>query len=232
MENKINKKKWLFLLSFIAVLTVFLGYQQIKQTIYSPFIYQKGSEPKNQKEAEEIIFNSLSQQDTDQDGLSDFEESFIYQTSVYIVDSDSDAFSDKEEIDAQSDPLDSKSTPYHKIINKQESEVSGLEKNFEQPSFLSVSEIKELLINEAGISQEIVDKLDDKMIIKLYNETEQETGIDLKNLKAPEDLTRQFSDLEILQLREILIQQGFDPTIINSLDDETLESALIQILTK
>ena len=232
MENKINKKKWIFLLSFIAFLTVFLGYQQIKQTIYSPFVYQKSDEPKNQEEAEKIIFNSLSQQDTDQDGLSDFEESFVYQTSAYIVDSDSDAFSDKEEIDAQSDPLNAKSTPYHKIVDEQELDDLGLEEKIEQPYSLSIQEIKDLLINKAGISQEIMDNLDDKMILKLYNETKQETGIDLQNLKASEDLTRQFSNLEISQLREILIQQGADPVTINSLDDETLELMLIQSLDR
>jgi len=46
----------------------------------------------------------LRAQDTDGDGLSDYDELNIYNTSPYLEDSDSDGFKDKEEIDNGKDP--------------------------------------------------------------------------------------------------------------------------------
>ena len=46
----------------------------------------------------------LRSQDTDQDGLSDYDELYLYGTSPYLEDSDSDGISDKQEIDAGQDP--------------------------------------------------------------------------------------------------------------------------------
>lgn len=46
----------------------------------------------------------LRNQDTDQDGLNDYEELQFYQTSPYIQDSDSDGATDFEEVQAGDDP--------------------------------------------------------------------------------------------------------------------------------
>ena len=46
----------------------------------------------------------LSTRDTDQDGLSDFDEINIYQTSPYLKDSDSDGVDDQREVARGSDP--------------------------------------------------------------------------------------------------------------------------------
>jgi len=46
----------------------------------------------------------LRSQDTDQDGFSDYDELYLYGTSPYLEDSDSDGISDKQEIDAGQDP--------------------------------------------------------------------------------------------------------------------------------
>jgi hypothetical protein len=43
--------------------------------------------------------------DSDKDGLSDYEELFIYFTDVLNTDTDGDGYSDKEEIDSGFDPL-------------------------------------------------------------------------------------------------------------------------------
>ncbi|MCG2717287.1 MAG: thrombospondin type 3 repeat-containing protein [Nanoarchaeota archaeon] len=225
MPAKINKSLLLLLL-FLSVLAVGLSYFQIKGAIYSPFIQKvtKQSEVLDQAE----IIAILSEQDTDKDGLSDFDEEFVYQTSVYLNDSDGDTFSDKEEIDAQSNPLDKNSTPYHLITEKNvlEEEISITPSSED----ISVEEIKNLLINQAGLSQEIVDKLDDKTLENLYNETKQETGIDLKQLQAPDDLMRQFSDLDPSQIRQLLIEQGVDSEMLSSVDDQTLMSMFLQSL--
>ena len=43
--------------------------------------------------------------DTDKDGLNDFDESYVYLTSRYLADTDSDGLSDKAEVDKGTDPL-------------------------------------------------------------------------------------------------------------------------------
>jgi len=46
----------------------------------------------------------LKKQDTDEDGLSDFDEIYIYDTSAYLADSDSDGYDDLEEVEKLMDP--------------------------------------------------------------------------------------------------------------------------------
>jgi len=226
MRTSEHKKFLILLLLFLSVLAVGLSYFQIKGAIYSPFIQKvaKQSEVLDQSE----LIAVLLEQDVDNDGLSDFDEEFVYQTSVYLADSDGDGFSDKEEIDAQSNPLDQNSTPYHLITeeNIPEEEILISPNNED----ISVEEIKNLLVSQAGLSQEIVDNLDDKTLLKLYNETKQETGIDLKQLQAPNDQQRQFSDLEPAQIRQLLIEEGIDQSMLESIDDETLKSMFLQSL--
>lgn len=227
MLSKTNKSLILLLL-FLGVLAIFLGYFQIRGAIYAPFkqIAQKTTLP-----TQEQIIPIL--QDTDKDGLSDFDEEFVYHTNTRNEDTDSDSFTDKEEVDAKSDPLNSESTPYHTPKNSS-GEESSLEKTFSQEENvseeISIKEIKDLLINQTGLSREIVDKLDDKTLKELYNETKKETGIDLNELGAPSNQQPQFSDLDVSQMRQLLIEQGVDEKMLDSIDDETLKSMFLQSL--
>jgi len=229
MVSKTNKGLIVFLI-IIGILAIFLGYNQIKGAIYAPFKQVIVEEPELPSEAE--IFAFLSTQDTDKDGLSDFDERFVYQTSVYIFDSDGDSFSDKEEVEAQSDPLNSESTPYRIDVPEKPSseQIFSLSESDILNETISIEEIRNLLINEAGLSQEIVDKLDDKTLENLYNETKQETGIDLEQLTASKDQERQSSDLSPSQIRQLLIEQGVDESMLDSIDDETLKSMFLQSL--
>ncbi len=230
MTSKTDTRLIIFLI-IIGFSAVFLGYIQFKGTIYSPFKQGPIEELELPDQAE--VFAILSEQDTDGDGLSDFDERFVYQTSVYITDSDSDSFSDKEEVDAQSDPLNPESTPYRTPSVSEEAisePVSSPVNPDNQEEKTSIQEIRDLLINQAGLSQEIVDKLDDKTLENLYNETKQETGIDLKQLQAPDDQQRQFLDLDPSYIRQLLIEQGVDKNMLDSVDDETLKSMFLQSL--
>jgi len=223
----------LFIILGLAI--VALGVWQIRSAIYAPFKLTKYAKAPTTEE----VLAALKSQDTDKDGLNDFDEKFVYQTSPYLADSDSDGFSDKDEIMAKSNPLDPKSTPENKIVT---TETPLEERVFKAPltgtsepaavssGEVSAQEIKDLLVTRGGLSRDLVDKLDDNTLKKLYNETKEETGIDLTTLETPQGLVGQFSNLDTQQLRQLLISQGIDPKMLEGIDDETLKSLFLQAL--
>ncbi len=228
MISKTDKRLTIFL-GLMTVLIFIFGYLQMKKTIYSPFQAPKQTSAIVTIPTQEEVSAILDQQDTDKDGLSDFDEKFVYQTAVYNQDSDSDGFTDKEEVDAQSDPLNSKSTPYHTPEPTKEDAFTSIDAIASRQE-ISIQEIRDLLVEQGGLSREIVDKLDDKTLEQLYNETKQETGIDLSGLEAPSAEERQFSDLTMAEIRQLLISQGIDETLLDSIDDETLRTMFLQSL--
>lgn len=94
----------------VALLVIFgftaigLGFLQMHNTIYGPFVLRRveSTDPLSLFADEKT---RLQQVDTDHDSLNDFEELEFYTTSPYLPDTDSDGLTDKEEIDGGSDPL-------------------------------------------------------------------------------------------------------------------------------
>jgi len=229
MSNK-SKIFQIFCLSLLGLFVLALGFFQIRGAIYGPFQGFKKSKTKeeialSQEEILSILSEQAKLEDTDKDGLSDYDEAYVYRTSPYIQDSDSDAFSDQEEIEAASDPLDPNSTPYHKV---KDTEKINLSENFlsepPQDEQLIPEDIRSFLI-QAGIDKEIVDNIDDNELKKLYNDTKEETGID------PQDLGLSSSpEVDIILLRQALIDEGVDALILEEIDDETLRSMFLENL--
>ena len=97
-----------FLLLFVfAIFAVGLGFLQIRNTIYAPFAFDDTAESPlaNVVSTEEQQTLRLKSIDTDNDGLYDYDEIYLYQTSPYIEDTDSDGVSDAREIETSTDPL-------------------------------------------------------------------------------------------------------------------------------
>lgn len=95
----------------VAAVAVFLGIFKLKSDLSAPFTLwhnreaQKAADIKasrlglNETESLNDLFD-----DTDGDGLNDFEELNIYNTSPYLDDSDSDGVSDGMEVEKGTDP--------------------------------------------------------------------------------------------------------------------------------
>ena len=83
-----------------AVFAVIFGIIQIGQTIK---ITNSNAQRKEQytNALEDVKTRVL---DTDEDGLTDWEEANLFGTSAYLADSDSDGIDDKDEIDQGTDP--------------------------------------------------------------------------------------------------------------------------------
>lgn len=94
------------LLLLFGVMTISLGFLQMRNTLYKPYL------DKNMANADADIQNIFDNEDvrlqaldTDQDGLNNYDEIYFYGTSAYLPDTDSDGIKDKTEIDSGTDPL-------------------------------------------------------------------------------------------------------------------------------
>lgn len=109
--DKRHKKAFLIIAAAAILVLVFWVIQLRKNIIYplyggvSPKVLQEQAAARQQQSqnvsADET---ALRARDTDKDALSDWDELNLYKTSPYLADSDSDSFSDKEEIDSGNDP--------------------------------------------------------------------------------------------------------------------------------
>ena len=233
-----KKNQSLILLISLFLISIIASYFSLKTSIYGPFKKEKIN-PLTEKNPLE----DFQKKDTDRDGLSDFDEQYLYGTSIYLADSDSDGFSDKEEIEAKSNPNDPRSTPLNKEIKEETKPFSFEEKSLKESKVEESSqeptpeEIRKILKEKGGLSEEILSKIDDETLLKLYRETKEETGIDFKKLEIGEgggesDLTERLSGLTPAEIRNLLIQGGADPKILEQIPDEVLKTLFLESLKK
>jgi hypothetical protein len=92
---------WVVLI--VGVLGLGLGLYHWRSSITRSFVYE-GPKYKSPEEIELERIEGLKTKDTDVDGLNDFEESYVFKTSPYLSDSDSDGLPDRDELTAGKDP--------------------------------------------------------------------------------------------------------------------------------
>lgn len=137
---------------------------------------------------------SLKTKDTDEDGLSDYDELYFYATSPYLPDSDSDGFSDSEEISSGHDPNCPADNDCRGIRFEEATDVQSDLEGFGITQFdelqtaegpgdayvqttgsldvtdLSVSELRQLLIDSGSVTQEQLDAIDDDTLQQVYQD--------------------------------------------------------------
>jgi hypothetical protein len=230
-------KKLLVGFILFAIFILVFGYFSIKNKIEGPFQVAK----QNSEVTEADVRRILAVKDTDQDGLTDEQEIFTYYTSIYLADSDSDGYNDKGEVDAGSDPINAESTPLNKnVATKQATTIP------EQNNELSTQEIRALLV-KMGVPQTTIDQVDDETLRKIYQETIQETGVDPNNFSLDDlgqvnvnqvketsgaSTGQDISNLDIAQIRQLLLSAGANADVLSTIDDETLKQAFIEAMTK
>jgi len=94
-----SRKMTIFSLIFLMIVVLVLGIWQLRERVFNPFKAPKDDSYQLAKS------DQLNQNiDTDGDGLTDYDETFLYGTSPYVEDTDSDGFSDLQEINSGKDP--------------------------------------------------------------------------------------------------------------------------------
>jgi len=249
MDDNTKPKPNKYLVWGLIILTlvfIFGSYAKFRIMIFGPFTKFKTS-TQAMTDVQALLAQSQNQ-DTDQDGLTDFQEEYVYHTSAYLADTDSDGFADKQEIDAGSNPLDPNSTPLNKT--KTEGNLQQTFDNLQQNQSTSgivemtPAEIRDLLVDKGLFTRDAVDKIDDKMLLEVYNETKQQTGINPENFtqnntssispsaaQNPVQSLGSISDLEQLtpaQIKQLLLDNGVAADTLNQVDDQTLKAIFLQ----
>ncbi|MEA3272135.1 MAG: hypothetical protein U9P90_00530 [Patescibacteria group bacterium] len=172
------------LLIVLGISGLILGTLYFKNRLQISLVMNSGE--KGGFENQEDSFFNLQNKDTDNDGLSDYDELYFYKTSPYLEDTDSDGYFDKEELDEGEDPNCVRGKSCGSELRTQDiesaegaqdimpSEPAEPADTLEQFQGLNVSELRNLLRN-TGVSEEILGKISDIDLEKLYNETLKQT---------------------------------------------------------
>jgi hypothetical protein len=171
---------WLVLL--VGIIGFVLGIYHLKGRIVSAFVINTTYKTPEQLEAARI--EGLKSKDTDNDGITDFDESYVFKTSPYLEDSDSDGRSDKDELVAggnpncpsgkECGPLGGESLAAPETSAAEESTpdipLDDEQAAMAQLTNLSTVEIRQIL-RQSGITEEQLQKIDDATLMQLYQES-------------------------------------------------------------
>lgn len=159
--------------------------------------YATGEKYLSPDEREQKEREDAKNSDLDNDGISDYDELYVYKTSPYLADSDSDGFDDRTEIFSGNDPNCPEGDSCGPIVAGSEGSADGqiediknvlevmpgAKKTLDAGTYdlnnkddikalfknLGVDDIKQSLIN-SGASQEVIDEIDDATINKYFDE--------------------------------------------------------------
>lgn len=181
---------WILLI--IGISAIGLGFFQFREAITAPFAIE--SKFKTEDQLEQLRLDELKTKDTDQDGISDFDESYVFNTSPYLEDSDSDGFTDKDELESGNDPncpegkecgpvkedffATDNLLPGEDIVDAEALELELIESMLNP----APDEIRQLLL-DSGVSKQELDTLDDETLILLYQESLRE--VQAQNIATP-----------------------------------------------
>lgn len=229
-ERGSSERKLLVILISAGCVALILGFLQIFSFIKKPF----QAVTINTSLRNSTALSSLTKTDTDNDGLNDYNELYVYQTSPYIADSDSDGTTDSAEVTGGTDPNCAAGTTCSPLAATNTTilttNVALTNAVPTTGSSFSATDLRQTLLN-AGAPQATLDTLSDAELLELYNEV-LGTGTSTNTNTA----TNTNPDVEALknltpdQMREFLIQGGADAEALDNVDDETLRAIFLEAI--
>lgn len=192
-----NQKIAMAVLTVFAFFIVIMWMVQFKRGLTEPFAYKGGDEVETRLSAslQADSDEALKAKDTDGDDLSDWDELNLYKTSPYLEDSDSDGFTDKQEVESGKDPncpagrdcsgapigagneatsLGENSNNLQDLINQFNSNLntsepsSGGTNDLLQGS-IDAATLRQLLL-QSGMDKNALDQISDEELVKSYSE--------------------------------------------------------------
>ena len=229
-------------LVILFIIIIYLGFGQLGNNIKSPFNsfiakYSGSGEVAPPATDEAAAAEEAKNKDTDKDGLSDYDELYIFRTSPYLSDTDSDGIPDKQEIEQGTDP----NCPQGKICggsnltNPAAAVVAtstlvapvGNITSTDQLLLQSIlganpdaKTIREFLLKQ-GMDKKVLEKFSDAELTTVFKET-------MSNATKPSaasqtfDQTLDINKITPAQIRELLQQQGASAEQLKNISDEDL----------
>lgn len=224
-----NPKVVVSVLVIVGVTALILGFFQLLNVIRSPF---SGVENSNASLAlTNTTDEELKNKDTDGDGLNDYDELYLYQTSPFLADSDSDGKTDKQEFDAGTNP----NCPAGQTCSLTLATNSNSAGNVNAPANTNAATVNgtnittdqlRKTLKEAGAPSYVVDQADDATLIKLYQNavSSANTNGGSTNI-ATDDQTfvNNLQNMSAADIRSFLSQGGADPAALSQIDDASLQ---------
>ena len=251
IEKTPMEKFFIFFLILITISAVVLGYLQLKKNIeeplYSSYLREKRGEIRakyqvsNLNNTNQIVEASrLQSQDSDLDGLDDYSEIYLYQTSAYLEDSDGDGIWDKQEILAGTDPncpegQDCEIQPFkeediatfEEQLNLNQADISSGSLDLDTLLDLESQILSgEVSLEELGITDPALQETFDQIASGQYDDLSDLTQEDKDWAKET------LKDMTPEEIREELINQGIDKTLLDQIDDQTLEKLFSDLLNQ
>ena len=262
VQNRQEKKrqKQIFGVFLIIIIIAFaFGLFQFFYQLKNPFKRPEiaNTEKQNLSAADALLaLQNLRARDVDEDGLSDYDELYVYQTSPYLDDSDSDGIKDKEEIEKETDPNcpEGKDCTQPSIANTA-GQTTGLaveEQLSLSPENIPIDTLRQTLKN-SGVPESTLNAIDDQTLRDMYAQVLAEEGIDTNiavntanaetsptnantgsiNVNETNIQNISMEDLQNMdasQIRDFLSQFDIDKATLDQVDDESLMSIFQEAL--
>jgi hypothetical protein len=176
--SKEQKIGFVLLLCF-AILTVGLGILQIRNNMFAPFALNNSVPPDLKDKVNDQL--ALQYRDTDLEGLSDFDELYVYGTSPYLADTDSDGLTDKQEIESGKDPIcaEGKTCVAEEVAatTSTPTAAGGVQNPGEPPVDFNKllndpAELRKVL-SSSGMDKKILDSYTDQQLMQMVGDTMQ-----------------------------------------------------------
>lgn len=192
-----EQKLGITLLFVFALLTLGLGFLQMRNNLVSPFVLRKSD--KSSKSLQDFQVE-LQNVDTDRDGLNDYEELNFQGTSPYLPDTDSDGQNDKDEIEAGTDPLCAAGTNCENLkADIPPSATTTTRTAFSPPT------TGEDVSNPNDINQALGE------LETLFNEPEKIRELLRKTGKIPEAQLNKFDNETLIRILKEVLEAGANP---------------------
>lgn len=181
---------------------------------------------------EQIAANTEAAQkttDTDGDGLTNWDENNIYQTSAYIRDTDSDGIDDGTEVKKGTNPLCAEGTQCEvtaPVVTPVTTETTSAPTTANTNSAaIDATALRQQLV-ASGLPKDKLDQLSDAELISLYQETQKETG---GTATTPATGAGQLN-FTPAQMRDLLRQGGVAEKDLAKLSDDQISTAFNEIV--
>ncbi len=229
-------------ISLIAVMAIFLNVKTISKRLQQPFhLLPKGASgvlSPEEDNASKLL--ALKVSDTDQDGLSDYDELYTYRTSAYIEDTDSDGIQDGVEIKRGTDPncpqgKDCGISPNlppitpHATSSPIAGVSSGSSGAINPLDIQDPKQIRQLMLATGQISQSDLNQIDDATLLSTWEQVKQSLSQSGSNSSAPSPAISPAPANPTIEpiaspadLRRLLQESGMKKDMLDKIDDATL----------